>query len=379
MVLLIGAGLLIRSFTRLREVDPGFRTTNSTAFTVTLPEATYPKLEQQRRFAADVVAGLQQIPGVTSAGASFGLPLTDTRFSLSFTVEGRPAADPNDEPNAQLRIASTDYFSTMGIPLLRGRSFGADDRYDTPSVVIATEALVRKYFPGDNPLGKRVHMGWTREGHELGGEIVGVVADVKQFGLSGDVVPVLYAAAEQWPMDEFTFVVASTSLTETIAPAIRQVVRGLDAHLPVYDLHAMEDLVSEALAQPRFYLSLLAAFAGAALLLAAVGLYGVIAYAVQQRTREIGVRMALGASSGNVLGMVVREGLGMSAVGVALGLVGAAALTRVLQSLLFGVTTTDPLTFASVAVVLSLVAIAASLIPARRAASIDPQRALRTD
>jgi predicted permease len=379
IVLLVGAGLLMRSFTRLREVDPGFRATNNTVFTVTLPEAAYPKLEQQRRFASDLLAGLQRIPGVVSAGESFGLPLTDTRFSLSFTVEGRPEPAPDDEMNAQVRVASTDFFKTMGLRLFRGRSVGPEDRLDAPPVLIVTQELVQRYFPNEDPLGKRLHMGWTREGRELGGEIVGVVSDVKQLSLTKDAVPTLYAAAEQWPVDEITFVVASTASTTTLAPAIRGLVRDLDANLPLYDLHAMSDLVTGALAQPRFYLTLLAGFAGAALLLAAVGLYGVIAYAVQQRTREIGVRMALGASAGNVLRMVLREGLGMSALGVALGLAGAAALTRLLQTLLFGVTATDPLTFAGVAGVLTLVAIAACVIPARRAASIDPQRALRTD
>lgn len=379
IVLLVGAGLLMRSFTRLRDVDPGFRATNNTVFTVTLPEATYPRLEQQRLFTQNLLAALQRIPGVAAAGGSFGLPLTDTRFSLSFTVEGRPEPTPETEPHAQVRVATPDFFRSMGIPLIRGRNIGPEDRYDAPPVLVVTEELARKYFPNEDPIGKRLHMGWRREEHELGGEIVGVVADVKQLALSADAVPTLYAAAEQWPMDEITFVVSSTLATASIAPAIRAAVSELDPNLPVYDLHAMSELVAGALAQPRFYLTLLGGFAGAALLLAAVGLYGVIAYAVQQRSREIGVRMALGASAGTVLRMVIREGLGMSALGVVIGLAGAAGLTRLLQSLLFGVTPTDPLTFLGVAGVLSLVTVAACVIPARRAAAIDPQRALRMD
>ncbi len=379
IVLLVGAGLLMRSFARLRDVDPGFRATNNTVFTVTLPEAAYPKLQQQRQFAADMLAGLGRIPGVTSAGATFGLPLTDRRFSLSFTVEGRAAPALDDEPNAQVRVASGDFFKTMGMRLLRGRGFGPEDRYDSPPVLVVTQELVNRYFPNEEPLGKRLHMGWTREGHELGGEIIGVVSDVKQLSLTSDLVPTLYASGEQWPVNEITFVVASGGSTSALTAAIRTLVRDVDPDLPIYDLHAMSDLMTGALAQPRFYLTLLAAFAGAALLLAAVGLYGVIAYAVQQRTREIGVRMALGASAGSVVRMVIREGLGMSAAGVVIGLAGAAALTGLLKTLLFGVTATDPLTFTGVAAVLSLVTIAACVIPARRAASIDPQRALRTD
>jgi len=364
---------------RLRDVDPGFVATNNTTFTVSLPEAGYARLEQQRQFVSNTIDGLRRMPGVVSAGASFGLPLSDTNFSLSFTVEGRPEPPPDDEPHAQIRLASADFFKTMGIRLLRGRNIGPEDRFDSPPVLVVSEELAHRYFPNEDALGKRLHTGWHEEGHEMGGEVVGIVSNVKQLALTKDAVPTVYAAADQFPFSEISFVVSSTTSTASLAPAIRGVVHELDPNLPVYDLRPLSDLVDGALAQSRFYLTLLASFAGSALLLAAVGLYGVIAYAVQQRSREIGVRMALGASAATVLRMVVREGIGMAAMGVVLGLAGAAALTRLLQTLLFGVTATDPVTFVAVAAVLTLVTIAASLIPARRAAAIDPQRALRMD
>ncbi|MFN8572074.1 MAG: FtsX-like permease family protein [Gemmatimonadaceae bacterium] len=360
-------------------MDPGFVAEGNTAFTVTLPESAYPGVAKQRQFGNELLASLRSVPGVSLAAASFGLPLTDTRFSLSFTVDGRPAPPPTDEPSAQVRVASTDYFRAMGMHLLRGRGVEDRDNLESPQVVVVSQELARRYFPNEDPLGKVLRMGWRREGRELGGTIVGVVGDVKQFGLGVDAIPTMFVAMDQWPMDEMTFVVRSSMSAATLAPMLRSAVHTVDPRLPIFDYTALTAVVDASLAQPRFYLSLLLAFAGAALLLAAVGLYGVIAYAVQQRAREIGVRMALGASSAAVLRMVVREGLAMSAVGVVLGIAGALALTRLLQSLLFGVTPADPVTFAGVSILLTLVAVLASIVPARRAASVDPQLACEVD
>jgi predicted permease len=379
IMLLVGAGLLLRSFTRLREVDPGFSPENNTVFTITLPESKYPTVEKQGQFVANMTDRLQRLPGTQSVGATFGLPLSDTRFSLSFTVDGRPAPADGDEPSAQVRIASVDYFRTMGIRLLRGRTFTPQDRLDAPQVILISEQLARRFFPNEEPIGKSIRMGWTRGTRKLGGEVVGVVADVKQFGLDRDAAPALYAAADQWPFDEVTFVVSSQADPASLATAIRGAVHEADPDLPIFDYRPMKELVSMSLSQPRFYMLLLGSFAGVALLLAAIGLYGVIAYAVQQRTREIGVRMALGATRQSVLQMVIGEGLGMTIVGVVAGLAGAAALTGLMRTLLFGITATDPVTFASVAGVLTLVAITACVVPARRAASVDPQQALRSE
>jgi predicted permease len=379
IVLVVGAGLLLRSFTLLRDVDPGFQTSRRVAFTVSLAGDRYASLEGQRQFAADVRERLRRIPGVDMASSTFGLPLTGTRFQLSFSIDGRPAPAPNDEPRAQIRIASSDFFRTLGIPLLRGRSFAASDRKDAPPVLVVTQEFVRRYFPNEDPLGKRLRMGWERDGHELGGEIIGVVGDVKQFDLASEAVPSLYASSEQWPLEVVTFIVTSSLPADALARPIREALHEVDANLPIFAYQAMDAVVAAALSQPRFYLTLVGAFAASALVLAAIGLYGVIAYGVQQRTREIGVRMALGASSRQMQRMVVREGLALSAVGAICGLAGAWALGRYLQSLLFGVKSADPLTFSAAAVMIVIVALIACLVPARRAASIDPQRALRAD
>lgn len=374
-----GAGLLLRSFAELRNVDPGFVASGNTSFTTSLPESSYGRLEQQRAFTASMLDRLRRLPGVNTAAATFGLPLSDVRYSLSFTVEGKPEAPPGDEPSAQVRTASSDFFRAMGIRLLRGRGFEPTDTRDAPAVALVSAALARRYFPNEDPIGKLLHTGWKQDGHDFGGRVVGVIADVRQFGLGSDPVPVIYMNIDQWPISEITFVMNARLGPEALAPAIRKVVHELDPNLPIFDYGAMTTLVDASLAQPRLYLSLLGAFAGVALLLAAVGLYGVIAYTVQQRTRAIGVRIALGASGRRVLVMVIREGLTMSAIGVAIGVADALVLTRLLRSLLFGVTPADPLTFLGVVVALTLVAVLASVIPAYRASSIDPQLALRAD
>ncbi|HSA54877.1 MAG TPA: ABC transporter permease [Gemmatimonadaceae bacterium] len=379
IMLLAGAGLLLRSFAALRAVDPGFRPEGLSAFTVVIPETKYATLESQRRFTRDALDRLRAIPGVDAAGASFGLPLTGTRFSLTFTIDRREAASAADEPTGQVRVASTDYFRTMGIPVIRGRVFTAEDTYEAPPRVVVSEALVRRYFPNEDPVGKYIETGWGREGRRLGGTIVGIVGDVKQLGLAADAPPAFYAAADQWPTDEITFIVRAATPHEGLVPAFRELVRELDADVPIFDVRTGAQLVAGILAPPRFYLLLLGGFAAVALALGAVGIYGIIAYTVRQRTREIGVRMALGASSGRIVRMVVGEGLLMAAMGIAIGLLGAFALSGALRDLLFNVGARDGATFAAVSLLLALVAIAACAVPARMAARVSPQRALRGD
>lgn len=377
IMLLAGAGLLLRSFARLRAVDPGFRPAGLTSFTVVIPEARYTTLESQRRFTRDALERLRAIPGVEVAGASFGLPLTGTRFSLTFTIDRKEAASAADEPTGQVRVASTDYFRTMGIPVVRGRVFTSEDTYEAPQRVVVSEALARRWFPDEDPIGRYIETGWGREGRRLGGTIVGIVGDVKQLGLAADAPPAFYAAAEQWPTDEVTFIVRASTPHERLVPALRELVRELDADLPIFDVRTGDQLVAGILAQPRFYLLLLGGFAAVALTLGGVGIYGIIAYTVRQRTREIGVRMALGASGGRIVRMVVGEGLAMAGVGIAFGLAGASALSGVLRDLLFDVGTRDGVTFAGVSLLLALVAIAACAVPARIAAGVSPQQALR--
>lgn len=376
IVLLVCAGLLLRSFAKLQRVDPGFRPTGLTAFTVTLPDSRYGRLVDQQQFLDRTLEGLRAIPGVESAAASFGLPLTDARFQLTFTIDGKDG-EVNNEPRGQIRVATPGYFEAMGIPVVKGRTFTPQDRWDSPQVIVVSEELARRFFPNGDALGRRIETGWGREGRKLGGEIVGIVGDVKQFGLSIDAPPAYYAVADQWPIDEPTLVVRGTTDGVALAGGIRSLIQQLDSELPIFDLTTGETLVASSLAQPRFYLMVIAAFATAALLLAAIGVYGIIAYTVRQRTREIGVRMALGASAAQIVRMVVGEGLLLAAFGLALGVMAAMGLAGQLTELLFDVSERDWITFVSVTAVLIVSAIAACVLPARSAARLGPQEALR--
>ena len=379
LMLLAGAGLLLKSFARLREVDPGFQPARVATFTVTLSPVKYEKLDQQRAFGAALLAKVRAIPGVDSVGLTFGLPLSDAGFVLSFDVAGRPAPPPNAEPVAHVRVASAGYFGVMGIPVTRGRTFTDADRVGASRALVISEETARRFFAGEDPIGKRIQFGWTREGERLAGEIVGVVGDVRQGSLSEELAPHVYASFEQWPLDELTVVMRTRTDPALTLRAAYGVVQSLDRDLPVYDALTLESMVNRSLGQPRFYLLLLAVFAVLAVVLAAVGIYGVMAYSVQQRTREIGIRMALGASADRVVSMVVGRGLMLAVLGVALGTAGAYAVTRVLRGLLYGVSERDPLTFAGVAVLLGVVALVASWIPARRAARVDPLVAMRPE
>jgi predicted permease len=378
IVLLVCAGLLLRSFARLQGVNPGCRAEGLTAFTVTLPPTRYERLQDQRQFLNRALEGLQAIPGVDRAAASFGLPLTQTRFQLTFTIDGSEG-DPANEPRGQVRVASPDYFEAMGIPVLKGRTFTAQDRRDSPSVVVISEELARRFFPNGDAIGRRIETGWRREGHALGGEIVGIVGDVKHFDLATDAPPAYYAAADQWPTDEMTFVVRVSGETTGTTASVRNVIQALDPELPIFDATTGESLVAASLAQPRFYLMVIAAFATTALLLAAIGIYGIIAYTVRQRTREIGVRMALGASASQIVRMIVGEGLTLAAIGGALGVLAALALAGQITELLFRVDGRDWVTLVSVLGVLLTAAVVACVMPARSAARLGPQEALRSE
>jgi putative ABC transport system permease protein len=378
IMLLIGASLLLRSFATIRDVDPGFRTARVSTFTMDLSPVKYPDFERQRVFAEQLLARMQRILGVATAGLTFGLPLTGSNFNLSFTVSGRPAQSPADEPAAQTRIATPDYFATMGIPLVRGRVFTERDRKGAPQVALISREVARRFFAGEDPIGQHLQASWRHDGVPFGGEIIGIVGDVKQFALGRDAPAHIYVPVDQWPMDELTVVMRSTGDAASTLRAAEAAVRELDPDLPVYDAQTLDKVVSESLGQPRFYTVLLGAFAGVALLLAAVGVYGVISYGVQRRTREIGIRLALGASSGRIVQMVVGQGLMMAVGGIAIGIAGAFALTRVLRSLLFGISATDPVTFVLVPVILAAVALIASYLPARRAARVDPIQAVRS-
>lgn len=376
IVLLAGAGLLLRSFINLQQVDPGFHTRGLTAFTVTLPSSRYARLVEQRQFIDRAMESLDALPGVERVAASFGLPLTDTRFQLTFTIDGKEG-DPNNEPRGQVRVASHGYFEAMGIPLRTGRTFNAQDRWESPQVVVISEQLAEKYFPNGDAIGRHISTGWGREGHVLGGTIVGIVGDVRQFGLGVDAPPAYYAPADQWPTDEITFILTGETGGHELVPSIRSVIERLDEDLPIFDVTTGETLVSASLAQPRFYLRVILAFAVAALVLSAIGVYGIVAYMVRQRTREFGVRLALGATSPRITRMVVGEGLVLAAFGIGIGLTVALTLASEIRSLLYGVSERDWMTLVVVAFVLAAAVCLACVVPARAAARLGPLEALR--
>ena len=386
VILLVGAGLLIRSFELLTSVDPGFRPEHVVTFSVSAPDAKYSKASQLRALMSSSLEHMRAVPGAQSAGLIFGLPLTDAFARTSVHIDGTPPDPPEATKATYIHIASADYFRTMGIGLIRGRTFSAQDRGGAPMVAVVNQEFVRRYIGGGNPIGQHVTIGWTQDTSDtkgdtahLGGEIIGVVADVRAGGLGKAAFPQLYASADQAPVGIFSVVVRSTADPDAVAAAMRRQMRSVDPDLPIYDLREASDLVAGSVARPRFYVQLLGAFAAIALLLAVVGIYGVISYTVTQRTRELGIRMALGASGGALLTQVLGQGMSLTVSGIALGVLLAQWLTKSLQSLLFGVAPLDLETFVLGSLLLAAASGLACVIPARRAARVDPAVAMRNE
>ena len=396
-VLLIGAGLLINSLLRLQRVNPGFRTDHVLTLRVSLPEAKYSKNrpELTTGFFHQLIDRVKALPGVESASMTSAMPLTNSGGVKLFTIEDWPAPKSLDEvPNVQYRQVSPDYFTTLSIPVVEGRGFSEHDTPLTLPVAIVNETMARRFFADSDPIGKKLYLGPPEELVPAGilppgfrflhFTIVGVVGDVRHDGLSQPLVAEIYTLHEQELAAKFAYPLATMSLavrtrTEptSLVGAIRREVLGLDPEQPIDAVATMDELLSTSLSQARFSTLLLAIFAGVALVLAAVGIYGVMAYTVAQRTHEIGIRMALGAQASNVLALVIRQGLLLALVGTIIGLGGALGLTRVMTSLLYEVSPTDPLTFATDAVILIGVSLLACFIPARRAMKVDPLVALR--
>ena len=376
LLLLIGAGLMIRSFWRLQQVDPGFNPERLLTLRLSLPRSKYPEGLNVVAFYEQLQERLSALPGVQSVGATTSVLMDNLPNSSGFSIEGRPR-----EPEAQRLELPFDsvtptYFRSMGIPLLSGRTITPQDVADGPQVALVNEAVVRRYFPNEDPLGKRFKFG-DPEDQAPWITIVGVVKDVRRQGLDTAARIASYLPHRQRPARSLEVVIRAAGEPLALAGAARDTIRSLDRDLPITNLRTMSDVLSETSAQRRFNMLLLGLFAGVALLLAAVGIYGVMAYAVTQRTHEIGIRMALGARPRDVLSLVLKQGLGLALAGVALGLGGAFALTRLMASLLYEVSATDPLTFAAVALLLVGVASLASYLPARRATKVDPMIALR--
>jgi putative ABC transport system permease protein len=374
VVLLVGAGLLMQTFTRLIKINPGFQTNSAVMVDLTLPSKKYAEPAKQAAFAVLVNEQLERIPGVTSSGVSQVLPF-HSDYNLTFDIEGR-TFPPGQNPGDNYYAVSPGYFKAMGIPVLRGRGFTDADSPTGPLVSVVSESMARRFFPNENPIGKRINV---QNGPGKWSEIIGIVGDVKQYGLTTDAPAETYEPFAQHPFPFQTFVVRTTGDVKALSGAVRGAVVAVDSEQPVDSIIPLTDLVRGSVGNQHFAMNLFMVFSGAALLLATLGIYGVMSYSVTQRTGEIGVRMALGAQTRDVLWMVVRQGVLLIAIGIAGGLVGAVLLTRFIASMLYGVGAADPLTLAAASLTLGIAAFAACLLSARRATRIDPITALRGD
>ncbi len=377
LLLLAGAGLMIRSFLRLTQVDPGFAPDHVLTMRVELPAPKYPEPLKRLAFFQQTLERIRALPGVVSAGAVGELPLGGGVRSATFAIEGRQTGPNEALPHSDIRTITPGYFQTMKIPLLKGRDFTEQDNARGALVAMIDETLARLYWPGEDPIGKRLDLQFADK--PIWMEIVGVVGRIKHKGLDAEYKGQIFYPLAQGGNSGMHLVARTTSDPLNMVSAARGAIRAVDPEQPVYRVMTMELVVADAVAQPRLTMVLLGVFAALALALAAVGIYGALSYAVTQRTHEIGVRMAIGARGGDVLLMVVRQGMRLTGAGVALGLIASFALTRLMKGLLFGVNATDPVTFAAIALLLSGVALAACHLPARRATKVDPLSALRHD
>ncbi len=375
LVLLVGAGLLMRSFKQLLDVDPGFDPARTVTMRLSLPSSRYGGDGQRAQFFDRFFQQVDALPGVQASGSISWLPLAGGGAATSMEIVGQPKPPKGLEPVADVRVISHEYLKTMGVPLLKGRLFNEQDAAEAKGRVIINDTMARKFWPGEDPIGKHIRIHWDT----LEDEVIGVVGDVKHAGLDGEVRAMTYWPFQRSPYGTMTIAVRTAGEATSVVNAIAGVVRQMDPDLVFANVRTMEDVVARSVAERRLTMLLLTIFAGAALLLAAVGIYGVIAYSVTQRTQEIGIRMALGAQRGDVLRMIVGQAMALTTGGIVIGAIGAFLLTRLMTGLLFNVKPGDPLTFVAVAVVLGLVAAFASYVPGRRATRVDPVIALRAE
>lgn len=374
VVLLVGAGLLIRSFRTLLHVDPGFNSGNLLTAEYRLPRNKYPTITQQWNFHKQVVENARQISGVVSAATVLGLPFSGNYGQATFSIPGRPAPEKGNEPSAIVNYSSPEYFATIGLSLLQGRDFDERDTQRSPKVVVINRTFAEKYWPKGDAVGNRVH----EIDDNFDATIIAVVNDSKYLALRDEPGPAMYFPTAQNDRQIFATLVLRTAVEPmALSEALRQSIWKVDPNQPVWKVRTVEFLIDRDRSGDKFVMLLMIAFASLALVLTALGTYGVISYSVTQRTQEIGLRMALGATSNDVLGLVVKQGMKLSLIGAAIGAAGALAGARLIQRLLFKISATDPLTFAAVLAVLSLVAFLACYLPAKRAASVDPMIALR--
>ncbi len=386
LVLLIGAGLMIRSFLNLTAQNTGFDPGNLLTFRVRLPEAGYSQGHQVSGFYDQIIQRLADLPRVEAVGATHAIPLGGFGGNRPFMIEGHPRPEPGKGPVVQYRIVSPGYFRTMRIPVLKGREFTQQDSGGAPGTIIINDSLANKYFPGEDPVGKRITIGGY---DDAWGEIVGVAGDVRQWSMGTEPEPEMYwVYSQNWIARSPTLSALRRSLTlvvrtqanpESLIRDVRREVMTMDKTLPVTHVRTMEERVGESTSGQRFNALLITLFAALALVLASIGIYGVVSHTAAQRTHEIGIRMALGARGSDVLSLVLTRGMGLVLIGVAIGLAVSLALTRFLERLLFGVEPTDPWTFVVVSLVLTAVALLACYVPARRAARLDPLTALHQE
>jgi putative ABC transport system permease protein len=380
LVLLISAGLLIQSFARLGRVPPGLRTERLLTARISLPDVAYPKNENITAFLDQFLARIRALPGVESASMIVPLPLSGSNMVTSFDIEEHPLPE-GQRPGAPIRIIATDYFKTMGIPVRQGRVFDEKEQFDSAPVVIVNERFASKYFPGQNVIGKRIKPGFSADDNgEKMREIVGVVGNVKHLALKNEDSPEMYLPQTQIPFSSPSIVIrTNVSNPGALTNSVRKELAALDATIPLISVRVFDEYISRSLARPRFNTLLLSIFAGTALLLTAIGIYGVMAYSVAQRTGEIGIRIALGAGKSSIFRLVVGQAMALVAISLVIGVAGAFAATRLLNSLLFGVGASDPITFVSIVLLVSAVAFVAAWLPARRATRVDPIIALRAE
>lgn len=375
LLLLVGAGLMMKSFIRLQGIDPGFKSANLLTMGVTLPQTKYQEDSAKVAFFRQAIERLEALPGVRSVGAVSALPIAAIGSATGFTIEGQPPPPPGEKLTTGVRVTDENYFDAMGIPVISGRTFNKQEAIEDRNVAVINEAMVRKYFPGENPIGKRllVSMKATPEPTE----IIGVVGDAKYGKLEGEAGAMVYWPHPELAYSSMSIVIRTTGDPLSLAAAAQREIQAIDKDQAVADVRTMDSWIAESVSRTRFGTLLLGLFALLALILAAVGIYGVMAYSVNQRTQEIGIRMALGAQRSDVLRLIVGQGMSLTLIGVAIGLIAAFALTRVMSSLLYGVSPTDPLTFIGISLLLTAIALLACYLPARRATRVDLMEALR--
>jgi putative ABC transport system permease protein len=375
LVLLGGAGLLARSFMQLAKVDPGFNPENATLMRLSVPERKYKEKEQQTAFANALLERVKNLPGVQAVGITHSMPLVGD-YVLGFNIEGRPAVDPADLPSTNYYAITPDYFRAMGIRLVRGRVFTAQDDAKAPRVAIINETMARQFFPNEDPIGKRINI---TNGPDTWREIVGIVGDIKQYGVDKATSAQSYEPFAQVPFTSFNVVIRTKGSAAGLLGSLRPAVYAVDKDQPVGIIRPLEEIMADSIARQRFAMMLLTVFSGVALVIAAVGIYGVMAYNVVQRTGEFGIRMALGAQQRDVLRLVLTQGGKLIGLGLLIGLIATLAASRAMGSMLFNTSAYDPLTLATITVVLATVALVACFFPANRATKVNPIEALRAE